>query len=55
MTRIERYRARREYERARRRRQAIQDALFVVGLVVVILGFGLCGGIERGTIHILGI
>lgn len=55
MTRIEQYRARREYERARRRKQAIHDVLFVAGLIVVILGFGLCGGIERGTIHIFGI
>ena len=55
MTRIEQYRARREYERARRRKQAIHDALFVVGLICVIFAIGVCGGIERGTIHILGI
>lgn len=48
-------RAREAREAQERREQMLQNILFVLGMVFVILGLGVCGGIEQGTIHIFGL
>lgn len=48
-------RAREAREAQERREQMLQNILFVLGMAFVILGLGVCGGIERGTIHVLGL
>jgi hypothetical protein len=48
-------RAREAREAQERREQMLQNILFILGMVFVILGFGFVGGIEQGTIHIFGL
>lgn len=48
-------RAQEAREAQERREQMLQNFLFVLGMVFVILGLGVCGGIEQGTIHIFGL
>jgi hypothetical protein len=41
--------------REERRDQAIETLMLVGGVLLVLALMGVCGGIERGTIHVLGL
>ena len=41
--------------REERRDKAVENLLFFGGLVLMLVLAGVCGGIERGTIHVLGL
>ena len=41
--------------REERRDRAVENLLFFGGLILMLVLAGVCGGIERGTIHVLGL
>lgn len=41
--------------REERRDRAVEDLLFFGGLILMLVLAGVCGGIECGTIHVLGL
>jgi hypothetical protein len=41
--------------REERRDQAIETLMLVGGVLLVLALMGVCGGIEQGTIHVLGL